>query len=1237
MTTIDGFPLSPIQRLQWARGGDRVRARLSLTGPVDRVRLAEALAVLAERHEALRCGFAEDTEFGVPVQYIMAEQTIPVVAPGEEPAVPLAVTLTDGELCLSGSPLSVDPASLGLLVRELSAVYAGRALPGGEERTQFIDVSEWQNEQEPYRALPANYAAPRLRAPADSWVYEPDATSAVRPLSAQTDATGLSAAAEVSGCDRQDLVLTAWLLALVPRLDVNDVMLAWYDDGRAVAGSADVVGPLGTHVPVRLTTAAPPAGVLATVRAALAESRRHSLVSVPATAEVTAGFGCHEAVTIPVGALPARAVAVDRPVTVGTPYLACELDATTARLTLHGGDTALLDSLVSILTTLPAALADPARLERIGARELASIMTFSGDPAPRGAIEVTLTDLLDAALAAGGDADAVVAPDGTVTFAQLSAAADAVADDLAARGIGKEDRVVVLAERSWRTVAAFVGLLRAGAVYVPVDPAWPDARVRTLANSVKAAVVLGPGPIAEPTLPRPRITVSPSDAAYIIFTSGSTGIPRPVVVEHAAVVSLWHALADRVYEGARERLRVAVNAPFTFDASIKQLIQLASGHTLLIVPEDVRRDGRALLDHLAAAHCDVFDCTPSHLRILLDELRADDCLPAMLLIGGEVIDDALWRRLTDLGGLRAINLYGPTECTVDVTAGPVAGSEPSIGRPLPGVRVWILDAHDRPVPLGAIGEVCVSGDRLARGYEGDAATTAARFAVVTLPDGTVGRIYRTGDLARFRPDGSLSYAGRVDDQVKINGYRVEPGEVAAILSSHPAISQAVVVTGSGGAAGLNAYAALRGLATAAVRPDRLAGVNPHETAYLYDEIFVQRVYHRGGITFRHGAVVFDVGANIGMFTLFALATVSDARVFAFEPLPDAFAALGENLAGRGAAVTLLPYGLSGTEREERFAFYPGYSMMSGQLSYADPEAEVAVVKRYLANRRDRGDAESAELLDAADELLADRFGGIEQTARLRRLSDVIDEYGVERIDLLKIDVQRAEEDVLRGLDERHWPLIAQLAVEVHDEPGTPTEGRLARLIAELAERGFRVVAEQEAAMAGTGRHALYAVRPEYDHDPRPVAAGDATAAPPDALVLRNWLAERLPEYLVPNTVTILDALPLTAHGKIDRAALPPPAAAAAAPHAAPANAAERALLDIWIEILGRDGIGVEDAFFQHGGDSIRAIQVRAAAARRGLVFLLRDLIKHQTIRELVSAAGLRAEGDSEAEGTQGSS
>jgi amino acid adenylation domain-containing protein/FkbM family methyltransferase len=1205
MTMIEGFPLSPVQRSRWATRGERLSARLALAGSVDHTRLADALAVLAGRHEVLRCAFAEDPELGVPMQYVDDAATVPVVTEGDVPDVPLAVVLTTSELVLSASPLAVDAGSLRLLVRELAEAYAGRALPDDEERTQFIDVSEWQNAQAPYSALGDGLVAARPR--------EPYGERTAEPITAWVDTTP-------GDHDVHELVLAAWLLALAPRVDADHAVLAWYDDGRGVAGSADVVGPLGTHVPVRLSLTAGPADVLTVVRRALSEARRHSLVTIPADATVTAGFSYRESAAVPAGTLPVNQVSVDGPGVVGTPYLACEFDGAAARLTLHGADVALLDSVVCLLETLPAAREDATRLRSVGAAELARIIELSGDRTARRYGAATLTDLLDTALA-GTEGAAVVAADGTVTFTELSAAADAVAGGLAARGVGTEDRVVVLADRSWRTVANIIGVLRAGAVYVPVDPSWPRARIELLTGTVKAvAVIGGEAPAVDGT--RPDVTVSPSDAAYVIFTSGSTGVPRPVVVEHAAVVSLWHALTDTVYSGAGKRLRVAVNAPLTFDASIKQLIQLASGHTLVLLPEEVRRDGRALLDHLVAQRCDVLDCTPSHLRIMLDEWRDGDRLPPTLLLGGEAVDAALWRRLAGWDGVRAVNLYGPTECTVDVTADLISGSEPGIGRPLSGARVWILDAHDRPVPLGAVGELCVGGDRLARGYEGDDAATAARFATLALPDGATSRIYRTGDLVRFLPDGRLSYVGRTDNQVKINGYRVEPDEVAAVLRTHPAVSGAAVVPGGEPAGGLHAYAVPH--TGPAVRPDRLAGVNPHETAYLYDEIFVQQVYHRHGITLRDGAVVFDVGANIGMFSLFALAAVPDARVYAFEPLSEAFRALRENLAGRGDAVTLLPYGLSDAEHEAQFAFYPGYAMMSGRLAYADPAAEVAVVKRYLANR---GDAEGTELLGAADELLEGRFGAIERTARLRRLSDVLDELHIGRIDLLKIDVQRAEEDVLRGLDERHWPLIAQIVMEVHDEPGTPTEGRTARLAGELERRGLRVVTEQENAMAGTGRYSLYAIRPEYRDDPRPARSVDTDprpAASVDPAELRGWLAARLPEYLVPNTVTLLDALPLTAHGKLDRAALPVPASAAASAGAAPANAAERALLEVWSDVLGRDDIGVEDPFFQHGGDSIRAIRVRAAAARRGLLFPLRDLIRHQTIRRLVAATGLGA-------------
>lgn len=843
----------------------------------------------------------------------------------------------------------------------------------------------------------------------------------------------------------------------------------------------------------------------------------------------------------------------------------------------------------------------------------------------------TLVELLDAGIALDPWAEAVVAEDGTLSFAELDGAASALACALVATGVRPEDRVVVLGHRSWRTVVAFVGVLRAGAAYVPLDPGQPLARLRGLIRSVGAAVVLGEGatPFADEfvTLPieraarreQVRVPVTPGHAAYVIHTSGSTGTPRPVLIEHRSAAHLWHALKDGVHAAGAARLRVSLNAPFAFDASVKQLIQLASGHTVCVVPEQVRRDGRTLLEFLVRHRVDVLDCTPSHLRILLDVREPADRLPGTLLIGGEAIDAELWRDIAALEGVRAVNLYGPTECAVDVTAAEItADAGPTIGRPLPGLHVWVLDERLRPLPAGATGELCVSGPQVARGYYGNPRDTADRFVIADVPGGSAERLYRTGDLVRFEPDGRLTYAGRSDDQVKISGYRIEPGEVAAAMRRHPEVRQAVVV-GSGGR--LVGYA-VPGGEVAAIRPDRIDGINAHETRYLFEEIFERQVYLRGGVTLRESAVIFDVGANIGMFALFAQAVCPDARVYAFEPLAPVFEKLERNISAHGRPATLLPYGLSGTQREETFAFYPGYSMMSGQRAYADPAGEIHVIRTYLENERERGLAGRHELLGEIDDLLGERFAIDERRCLLRRLSDVIDEQRVQRIDLLKIDVQRAELDVLHGLDERHWPMIQQVAMEVHDEPGGVTQGRLAHL-ADLFERhGFLVTTEQDELLAGTDRHSLYAVRPAYQHDPRPARSPAAMRAPIDGEDLRGWLAERLPEHLVPGAIIVLDALPLTVNGKVDRAALPAPEDHGRPAGAAPENPAEQILLEVWREVLGRADIGVEDKFFQLGGDSIRAIRVRVMAVRRGLVFPLRDLVRHQTIRELVRRSGL---------------
>ncbi|MFG3685121.1 amino acid adenylation domain-containing protein [Micromonospora sp. NPDC047740] len=1235
---MNGYRLSPIQRLAWSGKQDLIRARVRLHRPLDRARLQAAVDTVVARHEALRLTLMHHPGLRVPLQDVDDNRSVVIGAQGE-----LSVTLTDDALELTATPLIADPASLRLVLADLARAYAGETLPDDPEALQFLDVAEWQlEEREQNPAAAPTTPAARLVTP-----HGDDPTAVV---TATVPAATLADAARSANVEPATALLAAWALAVSRRAeapdgaDEADLVLARWSDGRQAAGTAEVVGPLGGYGPLRLALPLPaaPADLLTCVHAAetAADDAFHLVEPVDEQSEAVAGFAVLPTVDpATVAGLDGAAVAVADPPPAGGPQLTARTDGDQVTLRVVGGQW-LLDALLAILRTLPAALTAAAPLAVLGDGEARWLAEAAGSTAETPGR--TLVDLLDAGLAGmDPDAVAVVAADGAYTVGELHERATRVAGALAARGLSGTP-VGVLAARSRDTVVAFLGVLRAGAVFVPLDPDAPAQRLAAQVRAVGAQVVVGVGSPA--TVPvdelvaaggQPPTTVpAPADPAYVIFTSGSTGTPRPVQVSHGAGAHLADALELTVYAGSRPGLRVAVNAPLTFDASIKQLVQLGHGRSLYLVPEDVRRDGAALAAALADHHVDVLDLTPAQLRILLAG-AGDTRLPGLLLLGGEAIAPDLWETVAALPDVRAVNLYGPTECTVDTSAAQIrAGDAPTIGRPLPGVAVWVLDGQLRPVPPGAAGELCVSGPQLADGYLGDADTTAQRFVPVALPSGRTERVYRTGDRVRFDADRRLRYLGRLDDQVKIHGFRVEPGEIATVLREHPEVADAAVVARDDDGHGHRLVAYVRPgrtAGTAAVDVERIAGINPHETRYLYDEIFVQQVYLRDGIVLRPGATVLDVGANIGMFSLFVHAVCPDATIHAFEPVPSVADVLRRNVAEFGVPATVHGFGLSRTAGEVSFTYYPGYSMMSGHAAYADPAAEVSVIKRYLANERDAGADERDVLLGRVDELLAERFAGRELTVPVRPLSAVLDEIGPQRIDLLKIDVQRAEADVLAGLADRHWPLIAQVAMEVHDAAGTETDGRLAELVAFFEGHGFDVVTRQDDLLVGTDRHTLHAVRPEYAADPRPpVVVPAGPAAGPLAERLTGWLADRLPTHLLPTAVVLLDELPLTRNGKLDRAALPAPRLDRPRDSAAvtPANRAEEILVEAWREVLGVASFGVTDSFFALGGDSIRSIQMQVAANKRGLSFRLGDIFTYQSIRELVTHGQITLDGAS---------
>ena len=404
------------------------------------------------------------------------------------------------------------------------------------------------------------------------------------------------------------------------------------------------------------------------------------------------------------------------------------------------------------------------------------------------------------------------------TYEDVNTKANQLAHRLRELGVEPEHRVGLYMERCPEMLIGVLGILKAGGCYVPLDPASPRERLAFIIEEGSLSILVTQSTLSAhitnerlrtvcldsddeeleraPTTNPPSIT-SPQHLAYIIYTSGSTGRPKGVMVEHAAVINLSFALRDSVYANTNEPLRVGLNAPLIFDASVKQWLQLLQGHELHIVPEQVRADPARFLAFIQHHKLSIFDCTPTQLKSLLASgLGAiSTYAPPMILVGGEEIDDATWHILATSKDTAYFNVYGPTECTVDTTVCCVrtAPRQASIGRPVPNAQVYILDENLKPVPIGVCGEICIGGAGVARGYLERPSLTAEAFIPNPFGPRFGERLYKTGDLARYLPDGRIKYLGRKDSQIKLNGYRIELKEIEAVILEHSAVQDAAVI------------------------------------------------------------------------------------------------------------------------------------------------------------------------------------------------------------------------------------------------------------------------------------------------------------------------------------------------------------------------------------------------------------------------------------------------------------
>ncbi|MYX74641.1 non-ribosomal peptide synthetase, partial [Streptomyces sp. SID3915] len=473
-------------------------------------------------------------------------------------------------------------------------------------------------------------------------------------------------------------------------------------------------------------------------------------------------------------------------------------------------------------------------LPLIGAEERGRLLAL-GDggglgPEPAGVLERFARTV---AAARSGDI-AVTAPDGSVSFAELDERSDRIAALLEDAGVGAGEPVAVLLPRSVDSIAALLGVLKAGAVYAPLDDSLPQGRIdAVLADARPGAVLTADATAARvpdgyrrldlgaaPTARLPEGTARPGagSPAYLLHTSGSTGRPKGVLVGHGSLARLLDHHRRRLFgpavrETGRSRLQVALTASLSFDAAWDPVLWMIDGHRLHVLDDLTRRDPEALAEAVRTRGLDVLESTPTHVRQLLDAglFASPADAPAVLVLGGEAVPPSLWSALREQAGVRCLNFYGPTEATVDTLTADVRDfTRPVLGTPVGGTRAYLLDARLRPVPVGVTGDLYLAGDSPALGYHGRPAETARVF----LPDpyGPAGaRMYRTGDRAVRAADGALEFAGRADGQVKVRGFRVEPDEITAVLESHPDVVHAAVVTRGDGPAGasLAAYVVTR--------------------------------------------------------------------------------------------------------------------------------------------------------------------------------------------------------------------------------------------------------------------------------------------------------------------------------------------------------------------------------------------------------------------------------------------
>ncbi|TMR07685.1 amino acid adenylation domain-containing protein [Nonomuraea turkmeniaca] len=865
----DGSPAapSPAQARLWfldqlAEPGDRgaynVPTAVRLRGPLDTAAMLAAVRELAERHEVLRTLVDQDGTVVVgadlvPItvedlddpERVEREAYRPFALDAEPPARAVLYRLDDDEhvLLLTVHHIAFDAWSRDVAIAELAALYAA-GLGLGERppapRVQYADYAQWLAGQpagdvtwwtdrltglEPVLDLPADHPRPAVA----DWAGGEVPVSLGPELAARVRA----AAAEIGGTPFM-VLLAAWQELLGRVSGTDDVPVGVLEAGRLHPDTEKMLGCFVNTLVMRGDRSGDPTGreLLTRARDTALEAFGHRETQFERVVEVL--HPERNLATTPIFQAVLN-VLDTRPEPPRFPGLTAEVFEPPLRTVKYDLNLALAKSRDGYEGSLAyrADLFDPATARRMAGWYVTLLDGLLADlDRPAGAVPL---EPVTGPLVAGPrrdfdlsrplhawfedwaartpDAVAVADPAGTMTYAEADRQANRIARRLLAAGVGADDVVGVLAERHAPLVPAILGVLKAGAAYMPLEPAYPDDRLaymvsrgarlvlaeRALAGRLPGALVLED--VLAEDLPdtSPGVPVAPDHLAHVLFTSGSTGRPKGAAVEHRAVLHYLRAVAERIDAGSGAYASWGVVSTMASDLVMTCLFgALLNGATVHLVDQDTATDPDAYTAYLAAHPVEVIKMVPSHLELLAAHGDLARMLPAELLIlAGEATSWELAERIRAARpGLELQIHCGPTEATVSALSctapeTPTGSANVPLGRPLANVDCYVVDPAGRPLPAGVPGDLWISGPSLARGYLGRPDLTAERF----VPDPVTGttRCYRTGDRVRLNADGMVEFLGRVDDQVKIRGFRVELGEVKAALHDQPGVLEAAVL------------------------------------------------------------------------------------------------------------------------------------------------------------------------------------------------------------------------------------------------------------------------------------------------------------------------------------------------------------------------------------------------------------------------------------------------------------